>query len=209
MDWPGAGETTHGKLSTGSPPEQTSRHTEDSSHGRSTTRAAVPPSRAPSSSQATRPAKGCLKPPTATTTTTTTARPTCPPRKISFEPSCGRCLVTDAPYEGGSSSRDGKTWRQQEAARLSERRTLLAAAADRSSQLHPRGAEADRWADRGWESAGLGEDTPMGGMSEDMDLQAALWRELDRRLDEQLALADRNRTMMEDEVRVVRRRGMA
>lgn len=147
-----------------------------------------------------KPKKGsCLK------TTTTTAALAAPgraqdpfSRRIRFEALGARCLITNEICEGREGSQDGKAWRRQESARASEERMQQALSG--ASEYQPR-APPDRWADRGWESAGLGEDTPMLGMSQDMDIQAARWREFDQRLEEQLALAARNRAAMENEVR--------
>lgn len=153
-----------------------------------------------------KPGKSCLK------NTTTAVREThydSTPRslpntfakRITFSPLGTRCLVTNTIYE--EHSQDGKTWRQHVSARVSEERMKMmqqALSLSGASGQTPH-VQADQWADRGWESAGLGEDTPMGGMSPDMDIQAARWHKLDQRLEEQLALAERNRTTLQNEAR--------
>lgn len=61
--------------------------------------------------------------------------------------------------------------------------------------------QQDRWAGKGWESAGLGEDTPMGGMSSEEDVRAEQWRAFDERLEGQQGLAERCRAAVQHEMR--------
>lgn len=157
-----------------------------------------------------KPRKGCLRVAAAPHATLVSIRQVGSSKNTSFAAYGTRCLITNTAYE--SHSQDGKAWRHQEAVRMREEKLRQAALlpGDHGQQQQPlgpppyAGADADRWADRGWESAGLGEDTPMGGMSEEMDTQAARWRELDIWLEEQLALAERNRAEIEAEVRSAR-----
>lgn len=142
------------------------------------------------------PRKGCLK-----QSATAQARPQRTPNKrINFPMLSAHCLVTNTPYKGNS--QDGKSWRRQQSQDKHEERTRQALSGSLEYQPY---VKTDRWADRGWESTGLGEDTPMGGISEEMDMEAALWRarqmEFDARLEQQQDLAEEHRFAMETEVR--------
>lgn len=138
--------------------------------------------------------KGCLKP--ASSPQTLKRRE----KHVSFSTPGARCLITNTPYE--THSQDGKSWRQQKAEEIYEERTRQALSG--SEEYRPY-VKTDRWADNGWESTGLGEDTPMGGISEEMDIEAALWQarqmEFDARLEEQQDLAEEHRFAMERETR--------
>ncbi|KAJ4389356.1 hypothetical protein N0V93_006823 [Gnomoniopsis smithogilvyi] len=140
--------------------------------------------------------KGCLKPPSNLQPLSLNKRE----KRINFPTPGARCLITNTPYEAHSS--DGKAWRRQQAEEKHEER--LRQALSGSEEYRPY-VKTDRWADNGWESTGLGEDTPMGGISEEMDIEAALWRarqmEFDARLEEQHDLAEEHRFAMERETR--------
>lgn len=142
------------------------------------------------------PQKACFKAPAISQNSAHSA----PNKHVGFQAMLARCLVTNAPYE--SHSQDGKSWRRQQSEEKLEERTRQALSG--SHEYLPY-VMTDRWADRGWESTGLGEDTPMGGISEEMDMEVALWRarqiEFDTRLEEQQTLAEEHRFAMEDEVR--------
>lgn len=187
-----------------------------------------PPLMAPRISHSfnTKPIKGCLKTTTLTATTAAaqvgsgapeSAQNRITPRRVRFSALSTLCNTIQEQDSHGDveSHRDGKAWRHRGAAKARERqqaqRALLPGAASEEDQPlpppPPRAQVLDPWADRGWESSGLGEDTPMGGMSPDMDVQAARWRELDQRLEEELALAGRNRAIMAREARGLVRQG--
>lgn len=150
-----------------------------------------------------RPRKSCLK-------TINESGPTCSAldkvekitssKQISFAKSGTRCLVTNTVYQ--ERPQDGKSWRQQQAAKMSG--SILRQALSGASEFRPH-LKMDCWAERGWESAGLGEDTPMGGMSPEMDIEAARWRvlqmEFDQTLEEHQEVAEQNRSKMERELK--------
>lgn len=124
------------------------------------------------------------------------------PKHLRFAPLGIHCLITNTPFE--ERPQDGKAWRWQQSAKLNQGRMVQALSGADEYQARVR---ADLWADRGWESAGLGEDTPMGGMSQEQDVEAARWRarhmELDQMLEDQRELANQNRVLMEADTRRV------
>lgn len=111
-----------------------------------------------------------------------------------------RCLVTGSPYE--VHTQDGKGWRRQQATQIRQQRTRQALSGVKEYRSH---VKEDPWADRGWESTGLGEDTPMGGISSEMDNEAARWHAkqvaFDRWLERNHELAQRNRVSVQRETR--------
>lgn len=108
-----------------------------------------------------------------------------------------RCLVTGGPY--AVHQQDGEAWRRQQANKIQHEAAARQALS--GSQEYRGDVMTDPWADQGWEPLGLGEDTPMEGVSEEMDAAAAQWMELEARLEEQHAVAESHRFAVQDEIR--------
>lgn len=159
----------------------------------------IPAPRIPPSHNA-KPTKGCLKRITMKFPDPDEPQENKSSKHLNFAPLGIRCLITNTLYK--ESLQDGKAWRRQQSAKLSQERMLQALSG--VCEYQPL-MKADIWSDRGWESAGLGEDTPMGGVSQEQDVEAAQWRtqhmEFDQMLEDQQELAEQNRASMEADIR--------
>ncbi|KAF3771012.1 hypothetical protein M406DRAFT_326418 [Cryphonectria parasitica EP155] len=129
-----------------------------------------------------------------------------PTKQVGFSTWAPQCLVTGQAYERHHHQPpDGKAWRRAQAVKMREGRMRQAVLGAEEYRPYVKEEEVDRWADRGWAPMGLVEDTPMGGMSLEMDLAAAQWHarqvEFDQRLAENHELAQRNREDVQRETR--------
>lgn len=141
-----------------------------------------------------RPRKGCLRVPRNFQIPAQTNTPNNKHINFAFPP---RCLVTGATYE--EHPQDGEAWRQQQADKIQHEATTRQALS--GTQEYRGDVMKDPWADQGWEPLGLGEDTPMEGVSAEMDAEAAQWMQYEARLEEQHAVAESHRFAVQDEVR--------
>lgn len=107
------------------------------------------------------------------------------------------CLITGSVY--AEHPQDGKAWRRQQAHKAQHENTARQAIS--GSQEYWYDVAKDPWADQGWEPLGLGEDTPMEGVSAEMDAEVAKWMDYEALLEEQHAVAESNRFVMQQEIR--------